>query len=111
MMSNTGPFTLTKGDEKEIVVAYVFGQGSDAKNSVTVAKRIDDGAQKMYDNNFIAPSSPPLPNPEISSGPDFIDLVWNTKIRSVIKEKLLHMILSSRVIMFLLIKQIQPLIL
>jgi hypothetical protein len=79
MMANTGPFTLTKGDEKEIVVAYVFGQGTDALNSVTVAKGIDDGAQDIFDNNFIAPSSPPAVEVETSSGEDFIDLQWNTK--------------------------------
>ncbi len=64
MMSNTGPFTLAKNDEKEIVVAYVFGQGSDAINSVAVAKKIDDGAQNIFDNNFVAPSSPPLVKPD-----------------------------------------------
>jgi len=79
MMSNTGPFTLAKGDEKEIVVAYVFGQGSDAINSVAVAKRIDDGAQNIFDNNFIAPSSPPLVTATTSTSEDFIDINWNTK--------------------------------
>ncbi|NWF90893.1 MAG: hypothetical protein HXY50_15720, partial [Ignavibacteriaceae bacterium] len=79
MMSNTGPFTLAKGDEKEIVVAYVFGQGTDAINSVAVAKKIDDGAQNIFDNNFIAPSSPPSVVAATSSGEDFIDIQWNTK--------------------------------
>ncbi len=79
MMSNTGPFTLTKGDEKEIVVAYVFGQGSDALNSITVARRIDDGAQNIFDNNFVAPSSPPPVTVETSTSENFIDLTWKTK--------------------------------
>jgi hypothetical protein len=87
MMSNTGPFTLTKGDEKEIVVAYVFGKGSDALNSVTVAKRIDDGAQNIFNNNFIAPSSPPIVNPTISSSENFIDLVWDTKEQVTYRSK------------------------
>ena len=87
MMSNTGPFTLPKGDEKEIVVAYVFGQGSDAINSVAVAKSIDDGAQNIFDNNFIAPSSPPNVNPEISSNENFIDILWDTKDQFTYKRK------------------------
>ena len=68
-----------KGDEKEIVVAYVFGQGSDAINSVAVAKGIDDGAQNVFDNNFVAPSAPPSVTVETSTGEDFIDLNWKTK--------------------------------
>jgi hypothetical protein len=87
MMSNTGPFTLPKGEEKEIVVAYVFGQGSDAINSVAVAKQIDDGAQNIFDNNFIAPSSPPAVIPEISSNENFIDILWNTKDQFTYKRK------------------------
>ena len=51
-MQNTGPFTLRKGEEKEIIVAYVLGIGTDALNSITEARRIDDLAQFFYDNNF-----------------------------------------------------------
>lgn len=77
-MSNTGPFTLRKGEEKEILVAYIVGQGANPLNSVTVAKAIDDGAQFIFDNNYIAPAPPPPANPTISSGENFIDLTWNT---------------------------------
>ncbi len=87
MMSNTGPFSLTKGDEKEIVVAYVFGQGTDAINSVEVAKRIDDGAQNVFDNNFIAPSAPPVVSPKISTSENFIDVLWDTKDQVTYKRK------------------------
>jgi hypothetical protein len=37
-MTNTGPFTLRKNEEKEIVVAYVVGQGEDEMNSITIAR-------------------------------------------------------------------------
>ncbi len=77
-MSNTGPFELKKGEEKEIVVAYVVGQGVSPLGSVTTAKQIDDGAQFIFDNNFIAPSPAPPVNPTISSGENFIDLTWDT---------------------------------
>lgn len=79
MMANTGPFTLVKGEEKEIVVAYVFGQGSDALNSITVARAIDDGAQNIFDNNFVAPSAPPAVEPKTIAGENFIDIIWETK--------------------------------
>jgi hypothetical protein len=77
-MSNTGPFTLRKNEEKEIVVAYVVGQGANPLASVTAAKTIDDGAQFIFDNNFIAPSPPPPTNPTVTSGENFIDITWNT---------------------------------
>ncbi len=77
-MSNTGPFTLKRGVEKEIVVAYVVGQGTDWLNSITVARKIDDGAQNIFDLNFLAPSPPPPVKPELSSSDNFIDIVWNT---------------------------------
>ncbi len=77
-MTNTGPFTLIKGEEKEIVVAYVVGQGADAKNSITVARKIDDGAQTIFNLNFLAPSPPPAPVVTTQSNEDFIELSWPT---------------------------------
>ena len=77
-MTNTGPFVLKRGVEKEIVVAYVVGQGSDWLNSITVARKIDDGAQNIFDLNFLAPSPPPPVSPVLTSGDDFIDIVWET---------------------------------
>lgn len=52
MMQNSGPFNLKPGEENEIMVAYVVGQGSDAISSITEARRIDDKAQTIFDNNF-----------------------------------------------------------
>lgn len=77
-MSNTGPFNLVRGQEQEIVAAYVVGQGSSPLNSITVAKQIDDGAQFIFDQNFVAPSPAPPINPEVSTGEALIDLSWNT---------------------------------
>ncbi|RJP60539.1 MAG: hypothetical protein C4543_05020 [Ignavibacteriales bacterium] len=78
MMSNTGPFVLKKGEEKEIMVAYVVGQGSSALNSITEARRIDDGAQFIFDNNFLSPAPPPAVNVSVETSDDFIDLIWET---------------------------------
>ena len=78
MMQNTGPFVLKKGVEKEIIVAYIIGQGTSPISSVTQAKTIDRGAQFIFDHNFVAPSPPPPVNPTVSTGEDFIDLSWQT---------------------------------
>ncbi|HCY76179.1 MAG TPA: hypothetical protein DHV28_09685 [Ignavibacteriales bacterium] len=78
-MTNTGPFTLKKNEEKEIVVAYVVGQGANAKNSITVARSIDDGAQTIFNLNFLAPSPPPAPDVTAQSNENFIELSWPTE--------------------------------
>lgn len=97
-LTNVGPFSLKTGVDKEITVAYVVGQGSNPINSVTVARKIDDGAQFIYDGNFRAPNPPPTLNVEVESGPDFIDFnftvidqvgyedqtdAWNNKFQGI----------------------------
>ncbi len=77
-MTNTGPFELIKGEENEIVVAYVVGQGVSPLDAITVAREIDDGAQLIFDFNFLAPPAPPLADLTITSSDDFIDIVWET---------------------------------
>ena len=77
-MTNTGPFVLKKNEEKEIVVAYVVGQGSEPLDGITVARRIDRGAQTIFDNNFLAPSPPPPVKAELKASDTFIDLTWDT---------------------------------
>jgi hypothetical protein len=77
-MTNTGPFTLTKGEENEIILAYVVGRGANPLDGITVARSIDDGAQNIFDENFLAPTPPPAPQVSISSSDDFIDLIWET---------------------------------
>ena len=77
-MTNTGPFDLRKGEEKEIVVAYVVGQGANPIDAITVARAIDDGAQTIFNLNFLAPSPPPAPVVTTESNEDFIDLLWPT---------------------------------
>ncbi len=78
MMQNIGPMELVKGEEKEVLIAYVVGQGTDALSSITEARRIDDGAQFIFDNNFLSPSPPPAVNVSVETGADFVDLIWET---------------------------------
>lgn len=78
MMQNTGPFDLKKGEENEIMVAYIVGQGISARNSITVARSISDGAQFIFDNNFLSAAPPPAVTLQVEASDDFIDLIWET---------------------------------
>ncbi|MBE0573266.1 MAG: T9SS type A sorting domain-containing protein [Ignavibacteriaceae bacterium] len=78
-MTNTGPFLLNKNEENEIVIAYVVGRGSDPLDGITKARAIDDGAQNIFDLNFLAPTPPPAPQVTLSSSDDFIDISWETR--------------------------------
>jgi hypothetical protein len=69
---------LNKGEESEIVVAYVIGQGLTPLDAITVTRTIDDGAQNIFDLNFLAPKPPPATTPVLTSGENFIDIVWET---------------------------------
>jgi len=77
-MTNTGPFTLYKDQENEIVLAYVVGRGADWQDGITKARAIDDGAQNIFDLNFQAPVPPPAPQLTLTSSDNFIDISWDT---------------------------------
>ncbi len=78
-MTNTGPFTVIKGVENEITIAYVVGRGANPLDGIVKARAIDDGAQNIFDNNFLAPTPPPPPQVTLSSSDNFIDITWDTK--------------------------------
>lgn len=77
-MSNTGPFKLVKGQPVDVVAAYVVGRGSNALNSVEVAKDNDRTAQTVFDNNFPSPPPPPPIEYQVQTGNGFIDITWET---------------------------------
>jgi hypothetical protein len=52
MLQNVGPFTLEKGEEYEVFVAYTVGQGTDALSSITESKNIASIAGVLHDSNF-----------------------------------------------------------
>ncbi len=54
-LMNAGPFNMAPGDSQEVIYAVMMAQGSDALNSVTRLKEIDESAQLLADNNFIPP--------------------------------------------------------
>ncbi len=51
-LQNMGPFTLPVGEETEVMIVYIVGQGTDALNSITVAKNIARTAGNFYFWNF-----------------------------------------------------------
>jgi hypothetical protein len=51
-MQNVGPFTLEKGKEYEIFVAYNIGQGTDWLTSITESKNIAGIAGVLHNSNF-----------------------------------------------------------
>ncbi|MBS4028677.1 MAG: exo-alpha-sialidase [Ignavibacteriales bacterium] len=57
-MENIGPFTLKQNVPVDIIIAYVVGQGTDARNSITVARTITDAAKSIYSQNFPVGVSP-----------------------------------------------------
>jgi hypothetical protein len=82
-MSNTGPFKLMKGVPVDIVAAYVLGKGTDAKNSITVARQYSEIAQLLFDSNFPSPPPPPPVRPTLqtgttTSGTGYIDIDFDT---------------------------------
>jgi hypothetical protein len=51
-ISNYGPFQLRKNQPVDIILAYVIGRGSDALNSLSVARNITATAKDYYASNF-----------------------------------------------------------
>lgn len=86
-MTNTGPFVMKKGVENEIVIAYVVGRGSDWRDGIRKARAIDDGAQNIFDLNFLAPTPPPPPVVTLTSSDNFIDISWETPAQVGYKSK------------------------
>jgi hypothetical protein len=96
MLMNTGPFTLvrwvdTDGDGlaeagepgvQEVVAAVIIAQGTNAKNSVTRLKQVDELAQLAYDLNFALPPSPSVPNVTVQSLDREILLTWDDAVES-----------------------------
>jgi len=77
-MQNTGPFELKAGEPVEIVVAMIAGRGTDALNSVSVAKNIATFSKFIYDRNFSTAPPPPVVKPAIRTTDNTIELIWET---------------------------------
>ncbi len=51
-IQSTGPFTLAKNQEVEILMGFIVARGDSALGSITAAKEISDDVQSFYENNF-----------------------------------------------------------
>ena len=51
-MGTTGPFTLEENDQYDIILAYTLGEGTDAINSISVARENVGFARNAYLSNF-----------------------------------------------------------
>ena len=51
-LTSTGKFTLRKNEPMDIIVAYTVGRGTDALNSITVAREIVQYIHEEYERNF-----------------------------------------------------------
>jgi len=58
----SGPFSMSLGDEADVVLGIVGGMGLDNVSSVSVAKFHDLYAQYAYDQQFSLPSAPSSPS-------------------------------------------------
>ncbi len=56
-----GPFNMADGEEQEVVVALMVGQGTNRLESITVLKSNDAIIQEVYNNNFEIASPPAKP--------------------------------------------------
>ena len=74
-MQTTGPIAFAPGDSTEILVAYIFGRGSSALNSITVVRELDVFAQALYPE-FTPPEPPAKPIVDVAELPGAITLTW-----------------------------------
>ncbi len=51
-LTSTGKFTLHKNEPMDIIVAYIVGRGTDALNSITVARETVQYVHEEYGRNF-----------------------------------------------------------
>ncbi len=51
-LTSTGKFTLRKNEPMDIIVAYTVGRGTDALNSITVARETIEYIHEEYQRNF-----------------------------------------------------------
>ena len=81
--SGSATFTMNPNDTQRIILAQFVARGTNNLNAVAKLKRVDDAAQKIFDNNFqvLPPPPPPLVNVSVfpattSLGTANINLSW-----------------------------------
>ena len=83
-IQSTGPFQMSPGDTQIIIVAQVIARGASNLASITSLKSTDILAQRIFDNNFQVPNSPPVvPTSVYAPGNGQIYLSWSDTAEKV----------------------------
>ena len=83
-LQSTGPFVMSPGDTQIIIVAQVIARGTSNLASITSLKSTDILAQRIFDNNFQVPNSPPVvPTSVYAPGNGQIYLSWSDTAEKV----------------------------
>ncbi len=86
--SGSFQFTMNPGDTQEVVLAQFVARGSNNLNSVTLLKRMDETAQKLFDADFNVIPPPPTPISTVSyeqlneNGEVAINFAWQNNAES-----------------------------
>ena len=84
IMVTNGPVSLNLGDTAQVVVALVYGQGTDNLSSITAMKTNDLTAQIVFDQLFQLPNIAP-PVVEVASLDREVNLNWGSDQASINK--------------------------
>ncbi|MFO7448127.1 MAG: hypothetical protein R6W90_17340, partial [Ignavibacteriaceae bacterium] len=76
---SSGPFEMVPGDTQEVVLAQIVagGAGYDNLQAVQLLKSYSIIAQSAYNDNFVLPSPPPLPQVTVSNLDGGVILSWS----------------------------------
>lgn len=86
IMVTNGPFSINLGDTAQVVVALVYGMGTDNLSSVTALKTNDATAQIVFDQLFQLPSiEPPKVNVANLDNKVVFDWSWDETTKSLIE--------------------------
>ena len=82
IMVTNGPITMNLGDTAQVVLALVYGLGTDNLTSISALKQNDLTAQIVFDQLFKLPSLDP-PNVQIANLDNKVVLNWGTNATSI----------------------------
>ena len=82
IMVGNGPITMNLGDTAQVVLALVYGAGTDNLTSVSAMKSNDLTAQIVFDQLFLLPAIPP-PNVQVANLNNKVVLNWGTDVENL----------------------------
>lgn len=76
-MQSTGPFNIAPGEEINVTMAIVMGEGETLEEALADCERNSDWAQKLYDMEYKVFSPPSTPKLIVTPGDRMITLSWD----------------------------------